>query len=160
MRMCLACRQKARQRKGGACPNCGVEVQIYGDYFLPTDEEFPGTALIKEFVRIVRERDNLPTFSINRKVPTYNTEVRAAITLLENTGWDLQRAVEVMHEILFHKDSAWKRYNSLTRMVNSEDFPKAVARVAVREVYKENTAQRMKDFIETLEQQEDVFGYD
>ena len=157
MKRCLSCNLEGERRVKGKCPNCGVSVRIYKEYFVPVDKPFPAVTVLREFVRIVRQRDELPTFSISKKNPNYFSEIRAAISLLELCGWDCDLALASLKEALYHRNIAWKKYTSLRLLVNSTDISTGISMVQKRRREREIRENKKQSIIDDLMSKEDIF---
>ena len=157
MRLCLACREYGEKRVNGNCPNCGSAVRLYKNYFIPEEEAFPGVILLNKFVFFVRQRYDLPQFSIAKKSASYFAELQAAISILELCEWDLNKAVKVVERALTHPKTAWKHYISLVVLSKNTDLSFLHADVERELTNAKIAADKNKQAIEELNKREDVF---
>lgn len=154
MPICPECRTEQQQRKAGACPNCGTQVEAHKGYWYRTDLGSPTVALVSKFEKLVSKQIETK-FSIPRKSPQYRRELVAAQRYLDRAEGNFEVAAEALEILFTDKRFSWKTRTTL--MYIGTDFNVALAIAQHNEKLRIEKNKRARQFLTALDIREDVF---
>lgn len=130
MPICPSCKGEFRQRKEGACPGCGAEVNVYSGRWFREEDGAPTVAIIKHLEKRVSDKHSVgrPTrvnYKISPKGARYTRELVTAERLLEAAGWDLDLVLAAI-DLLFD-DLQFNFKNRVSLIGIETDFGLALA---------------------------------
>jgi len=161
MPTCPNCHTQQTKRKGGACPECGVEVQLYKGEWYRASIGSPTVAILHRFERLVSDqlsagRQTRVVFTVPPKHYTYPIELKTAERLLSTADNDIDLVFEAFDVLFTDTRFNWKKRQSLRHL--STDFLTALALALANRQDKEKLKDKERRTVSAVLDREDIFA--
>lgn len=155
MPVCPNCNKESPRRSKGSCPECGAPVMLYKGRWFVEDSSSPAEQILDKFEVLISDKIDAPFYFAKSSV---KMELVFAQQLLEDVGWELDLAFEVLEILFKHENFAWKNRHSL--MDTKSDLSAALAIARKRRKQREKQEAREQENYENAMQEDELFEYE
>jgi len=161
MPVCPACHTEQKKRVDGACPGCGVPVDVYKGHWYRSNLGSPTVALVTHLEKRVgdhlsRNRDVRVPYTIPRKGLRYKRELAVAERLLEACDFDFDLAVDSLNILYDDSRFNWKLRDSLLWI--EKDFNTSLALARASRMEQELRRKKEQQAVQAAMSREDIFS--
>jgi hypothetical protein len=160
MPVCPVCHIKQERRVGGACPNCGAQVEVHKGLWYRAGLGSPSVAILKHFEKRVSQSlsygcSNPVIFTIPRKGIRYKRELVTAERLLNDCDGDYDLAIASLDVLFDDNKFNWKTRDTLLYI--EPEFLVALAIAKADQEIKREKERREAQALAQIMNREDIF---